>query len=714
MWTRTLTVFVATGIGMAQIPVGGGASSSAAGAGAANNSYACAASGANAIAHSANTTNIVYSAWDASNVRIDPATYTVETTSPTVATFTFGGALSGRRCVVNASGATGPQGPAGATGATGATGPTGATGATGATGPQGPTGATGPQGPAGGANQNCDVTGSTAVDCVHNQSTLNPIIGCLTGTGASAKPVLMPWVPLDANTVRITPTFADASRRCVLNTAGGPGGGGGGDAVAGASNLTTPGGVPFVNTSGVLNIDATKLFWNNTTKRLCVNCNTPTVELDVSGAARVTGRITGNLDLLLSNATHGVVLSPRLDVLRYAAAGYGNVADAGFLGSAFALTDGTTSGGTVATIRARIKHVSNEMIGVYDGTGSNIGDWLVKRIKLSTASGATCDASGRFTFEATAGGVGVADTVKVCVKDASDTYSKVSITGGGSGPFDASVITTGRFTKAVQNDQTHYSNQDNTADSNYVWDNLLGRAKPPKRTVANRGSASGANANTWILVEDCESSSACSVGGGTSKLFMWSDGTSWLFPDRGAGSEGTVVSNSGAGTALLKTGTNVTAKTLVAGANITLTSATDTITIAATGSGSGSPGGSSGQLQYNSSGSFAGATVGNGLVFSSGLLSVDPLTVPEILTNAATLNFGVIAASTCAEQTITLTGAASNDFPGVGPPSDLDAGVITSAYVSATNTVTIRLCKITSGSTASINKNFRVTVVRTR
>jgi hypothetical protein len=45
--------------------------------------------------------------------------------------------------------------------------------------------------------------------------------------------------------------------------------------------------------------------------------------------------------------------------------------------------------------------------------------------------------------------------------------------------------------------------------------------------------------------------------------------------------ESTVVANSGTGAAVLKTGTNVTAKTLVGGTNITITGGTDEITIAA-------------------------------------------------------------------------------------------------------------------------------------
>ena len=56
------------------------------------------------------------------------------------------------------------------------------------------------------------------------------------------------------------------------------------------------------------------------------------------------------------------------------------------------------------------------------------------------------------------------------------------------------------------------------------------------------------------------------------------------------------------------------ATTLVAGTNITLTynDAANTLTIAASGGGGGSPGGSSGQVQYNNAGAFAGSNLWQG------------------------------------------------------------------------------------------------------
>jgi len=58
-----------------------------------------------------------------------------------------------------------------------------------------------------------------------------------------------------------------------------------GGAVGGASNLTTVGAIPYVSASGVLNQDATALFWDATNDRLGVGTASPSVTLEVAGIA---------------------------------------------------------------------------------------------------------------------------------------------------------------------------------------------------------------------------------------------------------------------------------------------------------------------------------------------------------------------------------------------------------------------------------------------
>lgn len=65
-------------------------------------------------------------------------------------------------------------------------------------------------------------------------------------------------------------------------------------------------------------------------------------------------------------------------------------------------------------------------------------------------------------------------------------------------------------------------------------------------------------------------------------------------------------------------GTGYTLGTLTAGANVTITNAAGVITIAATGGGGGgTPGGTSGQIQINSSGAFGGVTISGDMTISA-------------------------------------------------------------------------------------------------
>ena len=82
---------------------------------------------------------------------------------------------------------------------------------------------------------------------------------------------------------------------------------------------------------------------------------------------------------------------------------------------------------------------------------------------------------------------------------------------------------------------------------------------------------------------------------------------------------------------------------------------------------------------------------------------VTPLRVAQELaalrpafTGSSSLTWGSIAAAGSSEQTFTVTGAAAGDRVVLGLPTTLDAGLVAQAWVSAANTVRVRLTNITA------------------
>lgn len=85
------------------------------------------------------------------------------------------------------------------------------------------------------------------------------------------------------------------------------------------------------------------------------------------------------------------------------------------------------------------------------------------------------------------------------------------------------------------------------------------------------------------------------------------------------------------------------------------------------------------------------------------------------LSATANLTWGAIGAGASADQTITVTGALANDRVILGLPDGLVSGLIPFAWVSATNTVKIRIHNITGGSLtphAGAATPYAVTTVR--
>jgi lysophospholipase L1-like esterase len=120
---------------------------------------------------------------------------------------------------------------------------------------------------------------------------------------------------------------------------------------------------------------------------------------------------------------------------------------------------------------------------------------------------------------------------------------------------------------------------------------------------------------------------------------------------------------------------------------------------------------SNGQLLIGNGTNFAAATVtaGSGISVTNGAGSVTVATTT--LTNTGTLDFGNTGAQLSADLTITVTGAAVGDAVSVGIPA-ADANSSYSAFVSATNTVTVRFNNYSSGSIDPASGVFTVKVFK--
>ena len=83
-----------------------------------------------------------------------------------------------------------------------------------------------------------------------------------------------------------------------------------------------------------------------------------------------------------------------------------------------------------------------------------------------------------------------------------------------------------------------------------------------------------------------------------------------------------------------------------------------------------------------------------------------------MLTATATLDFASIAAAAVGTLTATVTGAATGDFALVAPPGNLNAGLVVSAFVSATNTVTIRIINGTASAVDPGSATWGIAVLK--
>lgn len=123
------------------------------------------------------------------------------------------------------------------------------------------------------------------------------------------------------------------------------------------------------------------------------------------------------------------------------------------------------------------------------------------------------------------------------------------------------------------------------------------------------------------------------------------------------------------------------------------------------------------QMSFTTSGTRQGGFAANGtfdLVGNAtvaGSISIGGgTTITRVLSATGTLDFGSVASLATAELTITVTNAATGNSVSAGAPAAIEAGLIWSAYVSASNTVTIRVYNSTVSPIDPASATWRATV----
>jgi hypothetical protein len=78
--------------------------------------------------------------------------------------------------------------------------------------------------------------------------------------------------------------------------------------------------------------------------------------------------------------------------------------------------------------------------------------------------------------------------------------------------------------------------------------------------------------------------------------------------------------------------------------------------------------------------------------------TIAPTTIYNFFSISAALTPGAIAANSSVDVSVTVTGAAVGDPVVVEPYANIAAGLVWTAYVSAANTVKVRIANVTTGS----------------
>ena len=113
-------------------------------------------------------------------------------------------------------------------------------------------------------------------------------------------------------------------------------------------------------------------------------------------------------------------------------------------------------------------------------------------------------------------------------------------------------------------------------------------------------------------------------------------------------------------------------------------------------------------------GSYSAGDGINGTSLSGGTIAVDTSVAALVIDGSQSLTFGTVASGSMATQTMTVPGVAIGDKLSMSWPAGLPDGVIPFAFISATDTVTVKAYKATAGSADVSGLTFGYQVQRSR
>jgi len=300
-----------------------------------------------------------------------------------------------------------------------------------------------------------------------------------------------------------------------------------GGAVGGASNLTTVGAIPYVSASGVLNQDATKLFWDTSGSYLYAggytNSSTYSVRLGPSGA-----------EIALRNGATQIVNSGTVATFNTTqAAGY-VFNDTGF-NAAVSIkgnTGNTQFGGSTDR---------NAKLGVYSSGSTATAEFydltaVTGVTKVIVRAGAGQSITNLFEIQNNAGSIISRAT------SGGALYGSIVANVDNSGALSSGVEIASNGLIRFSSDTTFYGTKDTGLARNAAGilevdsgtavqyrDLILRRSQHSGVAVSALPAAAAGNAGSIQYVTDANATTIGSTvaGGGANKVMVWSDGTAW-------------------------------------------------------------------------------------------------------------------------------------------------------------------------------------------